>query len=100
MLTIQIKQLLPYCCYQHFLEFSGQSNKTAWLKKLLNVSVDYRYADLAIALSNHPPDRCTDLHLTDGFTCSVNTVISVICLLCLHIQNCFSAANVTQFYYH
>lgn len=52
---------------KHFLEFSGRSNKTAWLKKLLSVSVDYRYADLAIALSNRPPDRCTDLPCSRWF---------------------------------
>ena len=67
MLAIQVKQLLPYCCYQHFLEFPGQSIKTAWLKKLLNISVDQRYVDLAVALSNHPPDRCTDLSFNRWF---------------------------------
>ena len=78
MLTIQVKQLLPYCCYQHFLEFSGQSNKTAWLKKLLNVSVDYGMQTWPLPLViTHLTDAQT-CHLTDGFTCSVNTVISVI----------------------
>lgn len=58
MTTVQVKQLLPYCYYRHLPGFPGQSRKTAWIRKLLNVSVDYSSVDLAIALSNLLPDRC------------------------------------------